>query len=390
MTERYPDDASLLALSHDETTGVEYIPTGLSPYHIAFRRLLQRTLLALERANDLRVFRDGDLSVGVRAGRCVIRNNTHHFPGAAALPIDPDSTTHLWLDHEGELQSSGEGLPTDRSAFLPLAVVMSDATTIAAIEDLRGEAFLHVPDLASLGVNATVERINAALAGTEPSVSAAALNAMTAGVLSTADIYHRHLESRQHEAGEAYFILSNTSDHADAAIALVLSLPEHLPDDLTLAPDKTHGYLTQRYNGVTLTPVAILHTQFTRAGALTATLNNQLLGACPIDGTVTHVILSVGVNIQSSNGADHIAAVLRVNGVALCTTNPALPSSAGAGFRSTARGHGTAAIIKSDGTQHVQRGDVVTLDLTRTAAGSVTTEAGDVVVLLIIRAATPL
>lgn len=389
MTERYPDDATLLALSRDEATGVEYIPTGLSPYHVAFRRLLQRTLLSLQRANDLRVFRDGDLSVGVRAGRCVIRNTPHHFPGVASLPIDPDSETFLWLDHEGELQSDGDGLPTDRSAFLPLAVVTSDAVTITAIEDLRGEAFLHVPDLASLGVTATVERVNAALTGTEPSVSAAALNALTAGITSTADIHHRHLESRQHEPGEAYFILSNTSDHADASIALVLSLPELLPDDLTLAPDKTHGFLTQRYNGVTLTPVAVLHTQFTHAGVLTASLTDQLMGACPIDGTVTHAILSVGSNIQSSNGADHIAAALRVNGTALCTTNPAMASSAGAGFRSTARGQGTPAVIKSDGTQHVQRGDLFTLDLTRTIAGSVTTEAGDIAVLLIIRAASP-
>jgi hypothetical protein len=74
MSERYPDDAALLALESDAATGVEYIPTGRSPYYLEFRKLVQRLLLAAERANDLRVYQDGDLSIGVRPGRCLIQN----------------------------------------------------------------------------------------------------------------------------------------------------------------------------------------------------------------------------------------------------------------------------------------------------------------------------
>ena len=44
MPERYPSDATLLALSADTATGVEYIPTGQSPYYLQFRKLLQGLL----------------------------------------------------------------------------------------------------------------------------------------------------------------------------------------------------------------------------------------------------------------------------------------------------------------------------------------------------------
>ncbi len=70
MSERYPDDATLLAMEQDAATGVQYIPTGQSPYYLHFRKLVHRLLLACGRANDLRVYQDGDLSVGVRPGRC--------------------------------------------------------------------------------------------------------------------------------------------------------------------------------------------------------------------------------------------------------------------------------------------------------------------------------
>ncbi len=65
MSERYPSDATLLALSQDDATGVEYIPTGRSPYYLEFRKMLYRLLRATERANDLRVHQDGDLTAGV-------------------------------------------------------------------------------------------------------------------------------------------------------------------------------------------------------------------------------------------------------------------------------------------------------------------------------------
>ena len=73
----------------------------------------------------------------------------------------------------------------------------------------------------------------------------------------------------------------------------------------------------------------------------------------------------------------------------LTSTSPSVTAGDGSGFVSTAQGAGTAATIKSDGTQNVTRGDVLTVDVARTANGTVSSEAGDVVVLMVIRANQP-
>ena len=69
MSEVYPSDSELIALLSDSETGVEYIPTGTAPYYLHFRKLLYRLLLSAKRGNDLRVFDEGGLSVGVKAGK---------------------------------------------------------------------------------------------------------------------------------------------------------------------------------------------------------------------------------------------------------------------------------------------------------------------------------
>jgi hypothetical protein len=69
MAEAYPSDNELLNIQADSETGVEYIPTGTSPYYLHFRKLLYRLLLASRRANDLRVFDEGELDIGVKAGK---------------------------------------------------------------------------------------------------------------------------------------------------------------------------------------------------------------------------------------------------------------------------------------------------------------------------------
>src|SRR4030042_2596562 len=69
MAEVYPSDNELLNMQSDSETGVEYIATGTAPYYLEFRKLLYRLLLATGRANDLRVYDDGGLDVGVKPGK---------------------------------------------------------------------------------------------------------------------------------------------------------------------------------------------------------------------------------------------------------------------------------------------------------------------------------
>ena len=48
MSETYPSDSVLLALTSDPDTGVEYIETGKAPYYLEFRKMLYRILTCLE------------------------------------------------------------------------------------------------------------------------------------------------------------------------------------------------------------------------------------------------------------------------------------------------------------------------------------------------------
>lgn len=389
MSERYPDDAALLALTTDAHTGVEYIPTGQSPYYLEFRRLLQRLLLATARANDFRVYVDGDLSVGVRSGRCMIDNTPIDFSGLTGIAVDNNTTTWLWLDAAGDVQTSTTSLPADRTTFVPLAMITTDAGVIDEVVDLRSEALLAVASLSQLGVDATAAELNQALEGISADVDAAALNTLTAGGDSDADALHRHHQMVDDVDAESTMRLANNNAGSSANILLRFDLPAKLPTSTDLMPDLSTGYLRQRHFGQTFSLVGSTHAQYTHEGALDATQAGKLIGVVPIDGTITDVILSVGSNLDTDTPADAISASVMVNGAVVTTTNPSLSDADGAGFRSTSAGDGTTAVIKSDGTQNVSRGDVLTVDLTRAVSGSVTTDAANVVVLVVIRAARP-
>lgn len=281
MPERYPDDETLLALAADAETGVEFIPTGLSPYYLEFRKLVHRTLRAAARANDLRVYQDGDFTVGVRAGSCLIADTVIDFAGAQGVAVTPSATRHIRLDADGVIRQAAS-LPPRRETFIPLAIVTADATHITSIVDLRGRAFLAAPSPASVGVT-----------------------------------------------------LGMTFNH---------------PSSLAVS-----------------------------------TLDN-LAGASPIDATIDGVILTARSNIVSSESADAVVAVVKVNGVAVTTTHPSLSAASGSGFRSTARGDGTGAVVRTDAWAQVHRGDIVTVDLVRTVAGVVSTEAAGLAIAVVMRA----
>ncbi len=80
MAEVYPSDNELLNIVSDGETGVEYITTGKAPYYLEFRKLLYRLLLATRRANDLRVFDEGGLDIGVKSGKFWIGTTLQVIP----------------------------------------------------------------------------------------------------------------------------------------------------------------------------------------------------------------------------------------------------------------------------------------------------------------------
>lgn len=390
MDERHPDDATLLALTQDEATGVPYIPTGASPYHLLFRRMLHRLLRAAERANDLRVYQVDDLSVSVRPGRCFVASQPVAFDGEASIPVDPDATTWLWLDEQGQVQADHAALPEDRGTFIPLAKIIAGPTAIESITDLRGEAMLSAASAATMGITASADEINRALDGASEDVTAIALSFLCAGPTSTVDALHRHEQMLIDTDAEAGFRLINPNSGDQAAVALRFALPGHFSGDTRLEMDRDTGWLRQRRpNGPAYYLLGVVHVQRQHEGQLTTDQVGKLIGAAPLAGEVVDVALSLGANLETNDNDDHIRARVKVNGDELCTLDPSISVADGPGFRSTAQSDGAAAIVKDDGTQMLTAGDVLSLDLLRTANGTVTSEASDVVVLVTLRPLGP-
>jgi hypothetical protein len=140
MGEVYPSDNELLNLQSDAETGVEYIPTGTAPYYLQFRKLLYRLLLATQRANDLRVYDEGGLDIGVKAGKFWLGADLVAYEGSAGNTLaDDKEDIYIYLDADG-------ALVTDEYASFPsmattphmrLAIVSTSGGDITSIADCR-------------------------------------------------------------------------------------------------------------------------------------------------------------------------------------------------------------------------------------------------------------
>lgn len=104
MAEVYPSDNELLNIQSDDETGVEYIPTGTAPYYLHFRKLLYRLLLAMRRANDLRVYDEGGLDIGVKAGKFWLGTQLVNYAGSSGNTLaDDKANIYVYLDSAGSL-----------------------------------------------------------------------------------------------------------------------------------------------------------------------------------------------------------------------------------------------------------------------------------------------
>jgi hypothetical protein len=159
MAEVYPSDNELLNLQSDGETGVEYIPTGTAPYYLHFRRLLYRLLLSVRRANDLRVYDEGGLDIGVRAGKFWLGTDLIAYAGSTGNALADDKTAiYVYLDAAGTLV-------TDEYAAFPnmattpharLAIVCTAGGDIVSITDCRAGHNVAIPYAAG-GIRRSIE-----------------------------------------------------------------------------------------------------------------------------------------------------------------------------------------------------------------------------------------
>ena len=159
MAEVYPSDNELLNIQSDSETGVEYIPTGTSPYYLQFRKLLYRLLLATRRANDLRVYDEGGLDIGVKDGKFWLGTELVNYDGSSGNTLaDDKANIYVYLDSAGELVSN-EYSSFPNMATTPhirLAIVSTLGGEIESITDCRMGHNFVMPYEAG-GVKKTIE-----------------------------------------------------------------------------------------------------------------------------------------------------------------------------------------------------------------------------------------
>ena len=159
MAEVYPSDNELLNLQSDNETGVEYIATGTAPYYLEFRKLLYRLLLSSRRSNDLRVYDEGGLDIGVKAGKFWFGAQLVSYAGSSGNTLaDDKSNIYVYLDSSGSLVTNEYSSFPDMAttAHVRLATVTTSAGNIGSIADCRLGHKIAVPYEAG-GVQKAIE-----------------------------------------------------------------------------------------------------------------------------------------------------------------------------------------------------------------------------------------
>ena len=148
MAEVYLSDNDLLNIQSDGETGVEYIATGTAPYYLEFRKLLYRLLLATRRANDLRVYDEGGLDVGVKPGKFWFGTELVSYNGSSGNTLaDDKSDIYIYLDSSGNLVTNEySGFPDMAvTPHVRLATVGTSGGDIESVADCRAGHNVTMP-----------------------------------------------------------------------------------------------------------------------------------------------------------------------------------------------------------------------------------------------------
>jgi hypothetical protein len=159
MAEVYPSDNELLNIQSDSETGVEYVATGQAPYYLQFRKLLYRLILALRRANDLRVFDEGGLNIGVKAGEFWLGTELKSYAGSSGNTLaDNKEHIYVYLNSAGSLVTNEySGFPDmDITGHIRLAVITTSGGDITSMTDSRTGHNFVVP-YGSGGIKKAIE-----------------------------------------------------------------------------------------------------------------------------------------------------------------------------------------------------------------------------------------
>lgn len=180
MAEQYPTDVTLNALSGsaDDEQEVAYPTIAESPYYTSFYKMLYRLLDVARRGGDLRVFKDGTSTFGVRAGKVMVGDTGVEFDQASGQSLTNDATNYIYLTAAGALTVNTTGFPDPSTTpHLPLATIAVGSESEAQVS---GEYdFVDITDYRGRGIF-----------GVLSAATPAELNTLSDG--SNADDLHEH------------------------------------------------------------------------------------------------------------------------------------------------------------------------------------------------------
>lgn len=149
--------ADALSGTTDSDTDAVYPTIGESSYYTTVYRMLNRILLIEKVINELRVFKDGDLTYGIRAGRGSHGTNEYTVSAVAAQALTNDTTNYIWLYVlSGNLISNinTSAFPDPAvTPYIPLATIATGSASIASVSgkydqvdivDYRGRAIYEL------------------------------------------------------------------------------------------------------------------------------------------------------------------------------------------------------------------------------------------------------
>lgn len=147
MAESDLPEATALALAGttDTDTDFDYY-TEFENYVLKEHRNNYRLLTILKAVNELRVFKDGDLTFGVRAGNYMDGPTERNYAGASAQALTDDDTNYIFLEADGTLTVNITGFPAaGTTPHIPLATILCASGEYAAsdITDYRGRALFQ-------------------------------------------------------------------------------------------------------------------------------------------------------------------------------------------------------------------------------------------------------
>lgn len=187
------DEANALSGTTDGETALVYPSIGESTYYATFYRMLQRLLtMGKVPGNEFRVYKDGDLTCGVRAAEVQIGPTALAYAGCAAQALANNQTNYVFLTAANlaagdAVTINSTGFPTDGSLCMPLATILTSGGVYAYtdVTDYRGRALWNPPG--SLG--RMVEE-NTAGSGSPNILIAAESGKVLINLGSTATNYH--------------------------------------------------------------------------------------------------------------------------------------------------------------------------------------------------------